>query len=53
MWRYLSETWKITYFVCDCTKAASKYVVMSLHRLSGLKILVISAEKAAVNKEIP
>ena len=37
----------ISSFVYDCIKTSSKYVIAFLLSLSGLKILLMNAEKAA------
>ena len=43
----------ISSFVCDCIKTSSKYVIAFLLSITGLKILLINAENAAVPMEIP
>ena len=40
-------------FVCDCIKTSSKYVSAFLLSISGLKIVLINAENAAVPMEFP
>ena len=37
----------ISSLVCDCMKTSPKYVIAFFLRISGLKILLINAEKAA------
>ena len=43
----------ISSFVCDCIKTTSKYVIAFLLSMSGRKILILNAEKAAGPMEIP
>ena len=50
---FFSKTVKISYFVCDCMKTSSKYVVAFLLSIDGLKILLINAEKADGLMKIP
>ena len=41
------------FFVCDCIKTSSKYVIAFLLSINGLKILLMNAENAAGPMEIP
>ena len=43
----------ISSFVCDCLKTSSKYVIAFLLSTSGLKVLLMKAEKAAVSIDMP
>ena len=43
----------ISSFVCDYIKASSKYVTAFFLSISGLKILLMNAEKAAGPMETP
>ena len=43
----------ISSFVCDCKKSSSKYVIAFSLSLSGQKILLIKAEKAAGPMDMP
>ena len=40
-------------FVCDRIKTLSKYVIAFLLSISGLKVLLINAEKAAGPMDMP
>ena len=51
--KYFSKTINTSFFVCDCMKTSSKYVIAFLLSISGLKILLINAENAAGPMEIP
>ena len=42
----------ISSFVCDCIKTSSKYVIAFLLSISGLKTLLINAEKVISNNEL-
>ena len=44
----VSKTMSVSSFVCDCIKTSSKFLFEFLLIASGLKILLINAEKAAV-----
>ena len=48
-----SRTMNISSFVCDCIKLSSKYEIAFLLSISGLKILLINAEKAAGPMDMP
>ena len=50
---YCSKTVNISSFVCYCIKTSSKYVIACFFSISGLKILLIKAEKAAGPMDIP
>ena len=43
----------ISSLVCDCIKTSSKYVIAFFFSISGLKILLMKAEKAAGPMDIP
>ena len=47
IWWYCSKIVHISSFGCDCIKTSSKYVIACFFIISGLKILLIKAEKAA------
>ena len=40
-------------FVCDCIETSSMYVIAFFLSISGLKILLINAEKAAGPMDMP
>ena len=42
-----------SFFVCDCIKTSSKYVIAFLLNMSGRKKLHINAENAAGPMEVP
>ena len=43
----------ISSFVCNCMKTSSKYVIAFLLSMSGLKVLLMKAEKTAGPMDIP
>ena len=43
----------ISSFVCDCIKTSSNHEIAFLVSMSGLKILLMNAEKAAGPMDIP
>ena len=43
----------ISSFVCDCIKTSSKYVITFLVSMSGLRVLLMNAEKAAGPMDMP
>ena len=43
----------ISSFVCDCIKTSSMYVIAILLSMSGRKILLMEAEKAAGPMDMP
>ena len=47
IWWYFYNTLKISCFVCDCIKTSFRSVIKILLRMTGQKILLIKAEKAA------
>ena len=44
---FLSRILNLSCFACDCMKTSTKYVVAFLLKKSGLKFLLLKAEKAA------
>ena len=46
-------TINLSFFVCDCIKTSSKYVVTILLRMRNRRVLLINAENAAGPIEIP
>ena len=53
IWLYFSNSLNISCFVCDCMKTLSKYVIIFLRRISGLKVFHINADKAAGFSHLP
>ena len=50
---YSSSTVIISSLVFDCMKTSSKYVIAFFLSISGLKFLLINAEKAAGPMDVP